>query len=182
MRSSTTGSVRRSADGPLSGFPVRPFLVSMPLLTPPARCTSFHRTDAVVVTCNLWAGRRYRHNHADMMILKQMKGSFEARNSVCHSVSLCSACLFRMANLWIRNPDHRNHMSVPSNCLALLAHKRVVAQGTVLANALMHCGTTSDLFVRENMDSPLIIARPTRQPCIPWRRDHSIPLDSPELP
>jgi 26S proteasome regulatory subunit N2 len=63
------------------------------------------------VRMGLYLDFLHRHNHADMMILKQMKGSFEARNSVCHS-------------------------------------------GTVLANALMHCGTTSDLFVRENMDSP----------------------------
>ena len=51
----------------------------------------------------------FSHNHADLLLLKQVKTSVESRNSVCHSA-------------------------------------------TVLANALMHAGTTCDKFLRENLD------------------------------
>ncbi len=50
-----------------------------------------------------------RHNHADLQILRNIKGSVDARNSVAHSA-------------------------------------------TLLANALMHAGTTVDQFLRDNLE------------------------------
>ncbi|KAF5841250.1 armadillo-type protein [Dunaliella salina] len=51
----------------------------------------------------------FLHNHADLQILKNIKGAIDSRNSVAHSA-------------------------------------------TVFANAIMHSGTTVDMFLRENMD------------------------------
>jgi len=51
----------------------------------------------------------FANNNTDMLILNNMKGSLEPRNSITH-------------------------------------------QATVFANAVMHCGTTEDKFVRENPD------------------------------
>ena len=51
----------------------------------------------------------YSRNSSDLALLKNIKGSFDAKNSVLHGA-------------------------------------------TVLANALMHCGTTSDSFLRDNLD------------------------------
>jgi len=51
----------------------------------------------------------YRNNHTDLNILKNIKNSFEARNSILHTA-------------------------------------------TILANALMHCGTTRDTFLRNNLE------------------------------
>ncbi len=50
-----------------------------------------------------------RHNHADLQLLRNIKSSIDARNSVTHSA-------------------------------------------TILANALMHAGTTVDTFLRDNLD------------------------------
>jgi 26S proteasome regulatory subunit N2 len=51
----------------------------------------------------------YSHNHADLQVLKNIKGAVESRNSVCHSAA-------------------------------------------IVANALMHCGTTVDTFLRDNLE------------------------------
>uniref|UniRef100_A0A7S3VN96 26S proteasome non-ATPase regulatory subunit 1 homolog n=1 Tax=Dunaliella tertiolecta TaxID=3047 RepID=A0A7S3VN96_DUNTE len=51
----------------------------------------------------------YRHNRADLQILKNIKSAIDSRNSVAHSA-------------------------------------------TVFANAIMHSGTTVDMFLRENME------------------------------
>jgi 26S proteasome regulatory subunit N2 len=51
----------------------------------------------------------FRNNNTDMLLLKQIKDSIEARNSIGHNA-------------------------------------------TVFANAIMHCGTTVDSFLRENID------------------------------
>ncbi len=59
-----------------------------------------------MVLCG-WSTRR--HNKADLQILRNIKGSIDARNSVAHSA-------------------------------------------TLLANALMHAGTTVDTFLRDNLD------------------------------
>ncbi|KAI7845077.1 hypothetical protein COHA_001442 [Chlorella ohadii] len=50
-----------------------------------------------------------RHNAADLQILKNIRGTVEPRNSVCHSA-------------------------------------------TVFSNSLMHCGTTVDTFLRDNLE------------------------------